>query len=555
MAKSVSSPKIETFDWRKGGLIYQVYPRSFKSGNGSDVGDLKGITEKLSYIKSLGADAIWLSPFFKSPMKDYGYDVSDYCDVDPMFGTLKDFDTMLAKAHKLGLKIILDIIMCHTSDQHDWFLESRKSRTNPKANWYVWADPKPDGSPPNNWQSIFGGPSWTFCVERQQYYFHNFLKEQPHVNLHFPAARQALKDVTRFWLDRGADGVRLDAAAHYFYDIKLRDNPPNKDLHKQGAALFDATPYSMQAHVNDTSEKHSLEFVEEIRTLLDEYEGRIAIGELGGQEGLKLSALYTKGPKRLHTAYNFSLITGDKSSAKRIQNALTGFDKYGRGDSWASWAFSNHDSIRAASRWHPNKMGFHHDPRLSKCLNAALICLKGTLFLYQGEELGLPETEIPYELLQDPFGKNIWPLPGRDGCRTPMPWEKKPKLAGFTAGKKTWLPISDEHRKLAVDTQEADKNSTLNFTRSIVKWRKSNSAFIDGKIDFLKTPSDEVLAFTRENKTQKALCVFNMSPLPVEMKLPKGFEGGKMFNAGQLTGATEDGMLQLPGYGIYILVI
>lgn len=540
------------YDWRKGGLIYQIYPRSFKASGTGDVGDLRGICEKLAYVKSLGVDAIWLSPFFKSPMKDYGYDVADYCDVDPMFGTLKDFDAMLKRAHKLGIAIIIDMIMCHTSDQHGWFQESRGSRDNSKSDWYVWADPKPDGSAPNNWQSVFGGPSWTFHVERGQYYFHNFLKEQPHVNLFSKGARQAVLDATRFWLDRGVDGVRLDAAAHYFYDQKLRDNPPNPETAER-RNMYNATPYSMQLHKNDTSEKDSLQFVEEVRTLLDEYEGRIAIGELGGQEGLKMSALYTRGPKRLHTAYNFNLISGDKPSAARIKDALSGFDKFGRGESWPSWAFSNHDVIRAASRWHYDKNGFNHDPRLSKCLNAVLACLRGNLFLYQGEELGLPETPIAYEDLQDPFGKNVWPLPGRDGCRTPMPWTRKGKHGGFTAGKNAWLPVSDEHKKLSVEAQEADRGSTLNFTRRIMKFRKQNPALMTGEIRFFDTGSDEVLLFSRVLDKQTIYCAFNMSAEPFDMQLPKGMKTtGEIFNADRLTGSVEENHLFLPGYGIYI---
>ncbi len=543
----------DPYDWRRGGLIYQVYPRSFKSSADGETGDLKGITEKLSYIKSLGVDAIWLSPFFKSPMKDYGYDISDYCDVDPMFGTLADFDAMLEKAHALDLKIIVDMILCHTSDQHAWFKESRSSRDNPKSDWYVWADPKKDGSPPNNWQSVFGGSSWTFSVERGQYYFHNFLREQPHVNLFSTGARQAVLDATRFWLDRGVDGIRLDAAAHYFYDQKLRDNPYNDKLPPLSANMYSATPYMMQLHKHDTSQKDSLLFVEQIRTLLDEYEGRIAIGELGGQRGLQMSALYTKGPTRLHTAYNFSLITGDKPSASRIQKSLKGFEQYSR-ESWPSWAFSNHDSIRVASRWHYDKDGFHHDPRLSKCLNAALLSLRGTLFLYQGEELGLPETTIPYDLIQDPFGKNIWPIPGRDGCRTPMPWNKDLPQGGFTKGAKPWLPISDEHKALAVDVQEKDVNSTLHFTRAASQWRKENPAMLSGDIRFIKTPNDSVLGFVRENETQKILCVFNMSAEPTQIQLPAQTDRtGNVFDAGAQTGAVDGKTLKLPAYGIYML--
>lgn len=497
-------------EWWRGAVFYQIYPRSFYDANNDGVGDLKGITAKLDYVAGLGVDALWISPFFQSPMKDFGYDVSDYRAIDPLFGTMEDFDALLTKAHDLGLKLVIDFVMPHSSDQHEWFQESRQNRNNPKADWYIWADPKPDGTPPNNWQAHFGGPSWSFDVRRGQYYFHNFLAEQPALNLRCPGVKQALFNAARFWLDKGVDGFRLDAALHYFCDPALKDTPPNP---KPASSWFDhPTPFSMQHHEQDIHIPDTLSFMEEFRALLDQYEGRMTVAEIGGENGPRISAEYTDGPHRLHTAYNFNLITGDTASAKKIRAALENFLNQ-PGDSWPSWAFSNHDVIRVASRWHENKSDndWPHDPHLSRVLIAALGSLYGSLFIYQGEELGLPESAVPFEKLQDPFGKYLWPeWQGRDGCRTPIPWDSVAPQAGFNAGTEPWLPIDAEQKKLAVSAQEQDENSTLNFTRKFLKWRKAQPALIWGDIEFHDAGDDKLLAFTRTYNGTEILCLFNL---------------------------------------------
>jgi len=537
--KAISSHK----DWWRGAVIYQIYPRSFADSNNDGIGDLKGITGKLDYVASLGVDAIWLSPFFKSPMKDYGYDVSDYCDVDPMFGTLDDFKKLLAKAHKLGLKIVIDFVLTHSSDKHAWFQESRSSRDNPKADWYIWADAKPDGSPPNNWQAHFGGPSWTFDVRRGQYYFHNFLAEQPDINLRNPGARKAILDAARFWLDMGVDGFRLDAALHYFCDPSLKDNPPNTN--PKSSWFEHPTPFSMQKHENDIHIPDTLAFMEELRALMDEYGGRMGVAEIGGERGVILAAQYTDGPKRIHTAYNFSLITGEAASASRIRGALEEFIDQ-PGDGWPSWAFSNHDVPRIASRWFPDKSPCAHDPRFSRMLIALLCSLYGSVFIYQGEELGLPEAQIAFEDIQDPWGKFLYPLwQGRDGCRTPMPWQGGKKNGGFSKTK-PWLPVPDAHVKLAVDRQEKEKGSTLRFTRRFLKWRKTQPALTGGSIDFLETGSDDVAAFTRTLGNSSVLCLFNLSG---ETKILKKSAGAPLFDAGEQTGMPAGGTVTLPPYG------
>lgn len=496
-------------EWWRGAVFYQIYPRSFYDTNNDGVGDLKGITTKLDYVAGLGVDALWISPFCQSPMKDFGYDVSDYRAIDPLFGTMDDFDDLLAKAHDLGLKIILDLVLNHTSDQHPWFKESRQNRDNAKADWYVWANPKPDGTPPNNWMSVFGGPAWTFETKRGQYYLHNFLKEQPDLNYHNPGVRAAILDMAKYWLDKGVDGFRLDTVNFYTHDKELRDNPPHPDNETFSATQIDfKDPYGMQQHIYDKSRPENLEFIATLRALSDNYPGTVLLGEIGDDEAAVRAAEYTSGPDRLHTAYNFSLMTGIKSqlTAPLVCHALED-EKAAGPQSWPSWAFSNHDVVRAPTRFG----GEMPAPALKKLLIALLSALRGTAFLYQGEELGLPDAKIPFEKLQDPWAIALWPeWQGRDGCRTPMPWDSAAPQAGFNAGTEPWLPIDEAQKKLAVSMQEQDENSTLNFTRKFLKWRKTQPALIWGDIEFHDTGDDKLLAFTRTYNGAEILCLFNL---------------------------------------------
>lgn len=535
-------------NWWKGAAIYQIYPRSYADSNNDGVGDLKGITQKLDYMAALGIDAIWLSPFFKSPMKDYGYDVSDYCDIDPLFGTLDDFKKFLAKAHSLGLKIIIDMVLSHTSDQHAWFTESRSSRDNPKSDWYVWADPKPDGGPPNNWLAHFGGSSWTYEVRRGQYYLHNFLAEQPDLNLHNPDVKKALFDMMRFWLDMGVDGFRLDAIGCFFHSPKLEDNPVNPNPEPSFFNMDFPTPHSMQIHENDFLIEPGVQFCREIRSLMDEYEGRMTVAEVGGEDCLTRAPQYTAGDDLLHTSYNFGLLGGSKASAGRIAHIVNEFLRQ-PGGAWPSWALTNHDVTRVASRWYGEKNSYSHDPRFSKMLLALLGCLQGTVFIYQGEELGLPEARLTFDQIQDPWGKYLFPhWQGRDGCRTPMPWQGRKKHAGFSKAQ-PWLPVPAEHAVLAADAQEKDKNSTLNFTRRFLKWRKDRPALLTGKIEFIDLYDDGLLGFKRTTDGEEILCLFNLSGTELTVPL-RG--GGNVFDAGVLTGKASGSVITLPPYGVYV---
>lgn len=493
--------------WWKGAVFYQIYPRSFLDTSGDGIGDLPGITEKLDYVASLGVDGVWISPFFKSPMKDFGYDVSDYRDIDPMFGTLADFDALLAKAHSLGLKIIIDLVLSHTSDQHPWFSDPAKK------DWYVWADPKPDmfGArvPPNNWVSCFGGSAWEYSEQHEQYYLHNFLKEQPDLNFHNPEVQAEMLDIVRFWLERGVDGFRLDVVNFYFHDQELRDNPPRAPELGAATQFEGEDAYNEQAHIYDKSRPENLIFIRKLRALMDEYDARFTVGEIGDDNPYTRSTEYTVGEGRLNTTYNTHMMGGAKKGLTEalIREPLEKVEQYRREfhGGWPSWAFSNHDVVRAASRWHIGEDNFSHDPALSKMLIVLLGCLRGTLFLYQGEELGLPEAEIAFEDLQDPWGKTLYHRgwQGRDGCRTPMPWTAEAPTV------KPWLPIPNEHKKLCVAQQEQDPQSPLHFTRTFLEWRKNQPALIAGEIEFHETDGNHLLSFTRINDAQSITCHFN----------------------------------------------
>jgi alpha-glucosidase len=500
-------------EWWRGAVIYQIYPRSFQDTTGDGSGDLRGATRRLAHVASLGADAVWLSPFFKSPMADMGYDVSDYRAVDPMFGTLEDFDALVAEAHRLGLKVIIDQVLAHTSDRHEWFMQSRSSRDNAKADWYVWADAKPDGTPHNNWLSVFGGPAWEWDATRRQYYLHNFLAAQPALNFHNCAVQDALLDSVRFWLERGVDGFRLDTVNYYFQDRRLRSNPPAAII--KGAEA-ETNPYLHQKHLYDKTQPENLDFLRRFRALLDEYDSRASVGEVGDEErSLKTLAAYTSGGDKLHMAYTFDFL-GPQFSAAHLRKCIAAFERAAP-DGWACWAFSNHDVVRHATRW-TSPGG---DVRvLAKFAIGVLACLRGSICLYQGEELGLTEAELAYEDLRDPYGIRFWPgFKGRDGCRTPMPWESKAAHAGFSMGK-PWLPIPTEHRSAAVDRQLGDAGSVLAHYKAVLGFRRAHPALALGAIRLLRSDG-EVLAFLREEESERLLCVFNFGA-EIDWSLPAG---------------------------------
>ena len=528
--------------WWRGAVIYQIYPRSFLDTNGDGVGDLPGIVDKLDYIASLGVDAIWISPFFKSPMADFGYDIADYREVDPLFGTMADFDALLAKAHRLGLKVMIDQVLSHTSIAHDWFRQSRENAANTKADWYVWADARADGTPPNNWLSIFGGVAWRWEPRRHQYYLHNFLAAQPDLNFHNPAVRAAVLDNLRFWLDKGVDAFRLDAINFCFHDAQLRDNPPKPVNKRVGRGFSPDNPYAFQYHYYNNTQPENLAFLEDLRHLVDEYPGVATLGEISSEDSLATMADYTHG-KRLHMGYSFELLSEDFSASyirKTVEALEAKLD-----DGWPCWAISNHDVERVLSRWG----GAQPSPHLAPLLTSLVASLRGSVCIYQGEELGLPEADVPFDQLRDPYGIAFWPnYKGRDGCRTPMPWENGEiggEYAGFSSAR-PWLPVPAKHHPLAVAEQERDPDSVLNGFRAFLRWRKTQPALCDGDIHFIDMP-EPVLAFTRTLAGETLFVALNLGAQDVTIPVPSSLRLQQIACPGPRSGSIDGPSLQLPG--------
>ncbi|MGB3408181.1 MAG: alpha-glucosidase [Jannaschia sp.] len=495
----------DTPEWWRGAVIYQIYPRSFQDDTGNGTGDLKGITRRLDYVAELGVDAIWISPFFTSPMADMGYDVADHRNVDPSFGTLDDFEALTARAHELGLKVIIDQVFSHSSEEHPFFIESRASRDNDKSDWYVWADPKIDGSPPNNWQAIFGGPAWTWDVRRRQYYFHQFLSAQPDMNAHSPDVQDWILDTMRFWLDRGVDGFRLDAVNHYFHDLQLRDNPP--DWREKTEP--DYKPFEMQYPIYSKNQPENLVFMERVRALLDSYGATMSVGEIGeGHHPVERLTEYSS-PGRLHMGYTLAL-TGPDFTPAHIRKQVEGMFAEGL-NGYPCWAMSSHDHNRPVTRW--SKFAADQDA-FAKLAGAILLSLQGGICVYQGEELGLSDTQLTRDEIVDPEGMAFWPeVKGRDASRTPMVWEAKAANAGFSKANRTWLPTKAPQAERAVDSQAGVEDSVLETFRALMALRRDETALRTGDTVFLDVP-DPALACVRGGEI---FCAFNIGTTPLAL--------------------------------------
>lgn len=522
--------------WWRGAVIYQIYPRSFMDSNGDGVGDLRGITSKLPYVKELGADAIWISPFFTSPMRDFGYDVSDYRNVDAMFGDLDDFRELVDRAHALGLRVLIDQVLSHTSDQHPWFVESRRGADSDKSEWYVWADGAKDGEPPSNWLSFFGGSAWTWDEVRQQYYLHNFLESQPDLNFHNPDVRDAQLDNVRFWLDLGVDGFRFDVVNFFFHSADLKDNPPTAEGSNPGAN--DANPYFGFQHIHDIDQPENLDFLRELRQLLDEYPEQTSVGEISSDHSLAVMAQYTGGTNKLHMAYTFDLLSED-SRPDHIRNVIARLEAE-ISDGWPCWALSNHDVERSATRW-----GADSDPQLyPRIALALLLSLRGSVCLYQGEELGLPQSHVPRERMQDPYGLEFWPdYKGRDGCRTPMVWDRN-ENGGFSTSE-PWLPVDEAHLGLSVEHQERTSDSTLSKVKRLIKWRKKHPALIFGDLELVQTGND-ALCWVRRLEESAILVAINVTGNTLRFDLPTAID--TRLDGHGFAGRTENGEVILPPY-------
>ncbi len=491
-------------EWWRGAVTYQVYPRSFQDDNGDGIGDLKGITRRLDHIAALGCDAVWLSPFFTSPMRDMGYDVADYRNVDPVFGTLQDFDDLVARAHELGLKVIIDQVLNHSSDKHPYFQESRASRDNPKADWYVWVDPNHDGTPPNNWLSVFGGSAWTWDARRKQYYLHNFLAEQPDLNFHNPAVVDWHEETLRFWLDRGVDGFRFDTVNYFYHDRLLRNDAADYRVKTQP----EGNPYGMQYHLFSKNQPENLGWMERIRRIMDDYDDRATVGEMGeSHHAIRMMGEYT-APGRLHQCYSFEMM-GYEYSAAFFRSRIAEFFADAP-EGWPMWAFSNHDVVRQATRW--ARHGASQDA-LSRQAGVLLLSFQGSICLWEGEELGQTDTELALEELTDPQGITFWPEPiGRDNTRTPMVWDGSVN-GGFTTGT-PWLPVKAPQLARNVASQTGVAGSVLETYREMLAFRRAHAVLRTGATRFFDL-AEPVLAFTRGEGKEGMTCLFNLSPEPV----------------------------------------
>jgi alpha-glucosidase len=536
-------------EWWRGAAIYQIYPRSFHDSNGDGIGDLPGVTAKLDYVASLGVDAIWLSPFFASPMRDFGYDVADHRAVDPIFGTLEDFDALLERAHELGLKVIIDQVWGHTSDEHHWFRQSRADRDGAKSDWYVWAEPRPDGTPPNNWLSVFGGSAWSWEPRRRQYYLHHFLASQPTLNLRNPAVLDALLDTAQFWLERGVDGFRLDALDFLLHDLALRDNPPRPPA----GGMLPAKPFGLQRHLYDMIQPEVSDLLARLRALADRYPGSALLGEVSSQDGAYARiARYTKEGRGLHMAYTLRPLRGG-AAAGAVEEALAETAET-RDDGWMCWAFSNHDVERVASRWNASSSGVPTAATAS-LLMSLLLSLRGSICLYQGEELGLTEAELALDELRDPFGIAYYPeFRGRDGSRTPMPWTPDAAHAGFTTGTvPPWLPVPRQHYPLSVAAQEEDPDSMLHLCRHLVAWRKAHPALRLGALHRWDLPAP-LIGFERTHDEERLLVVFNLGDRPMRFAL-EGNAGAQTLELPGAVGFIEGGIAVLPPWGTLVVAL
>ena len=496
--------------WWKGAVLYHIYVRSFFDSDGDGSGDLPGVEAKLDYIEGLGVDGIWLSPIHPSPNRDWGYDIADYEGVQGDYGSEADFQRLLDAAHARGLRIVLDEVLSHTSDVHPWFLESLTGgRDGPKADWYVWADPQDDGTAPNNWLSVVGGPAWAYQPARRQHYHHKFLRQQPKLNWRSDAAREAALSVLDHWLAKGVDGFRLDVAGTFLHDAALTPNPP--------VPLAERTRYdwshagNLQRHLYDSNLPENVETLEVIRRRVEAYGDRFVFGEFSEEEAR--CGAYLSPDEGLHSAYTFVLLLARKLTPQFVKDHYTTLAAYP--DHWPTISFSNHDVPRTLSRFG----GEEASPDLAKLMFALLLSLKGTTLIYQGEELGLPQASLPRHLLRDPVGDLYWPYTGgRDGCRTPMPWAPGHAL-GFTTGT-PWLPAAAEHAGLTVQAQEADPESNLAFARAMIDFRRHSAAMTTGALVFLDLP-DPVLGFVRRAGETAVACLFNMSGEPRFVDAPE----------------------------------
>jgi alpha-glucosidase len=494
--------------WWQKGVLYHIYPRSFQDSNGDGIGDVQGIIRRLDYLTWLGVDALWLSPIFPSPMVDFGYDIADYCAVDPLFGDPETFERLLEQAHRRGLKVMLDFVPNHTSDTHPWFVEARASRTSRKRQWYLWRDPAPDGGPPNNWESYFGGPAWTFDQHTGQYYLHQFDARMPELNWRHPDVRAAMYDVMRFWLDRGVDGLRVDVLWMLIKDEQWRDNPLNPDW-KAGDL-----PWARQVRLYSEDREEVHEVVRDMRTVLDSYAERVLIGEIY----LPLPRLLRYYGERLqgvHFPFNFHLVLLPEWNAQAIQQTVETYEAALPVGAWPNWVLGNHDKPRLASR-----LG-----RLAaRAATMLLLTLRGTPTWYYGDELGIQDVPIPDHLAQDPQGKRQ-PGFGRDPARTPMQWDDGPNAGFCPPNVEPWLPLAADYQKINAATEHEDARSQLSLTRVLLSLRRRTPALTSGSYQMLESGSERCFVYLREQGEQRLMVALNCSEQEKVVRVPEVGQG------------------------------
>jgi glycosidase len=532
--------------WWQTGVIYQIYPRSFKDTTGNGVGDLRGVIEKLDYLSdTLGVDAIWLSPFYPSPMADFGYDVADYTDVDPVFGDLDTFDELVVKAHERDLRVLIDLVPNHSSDRHPWFIESRSTRDNPKRDWYIWADPKSDDSPPNNWLSVFGGSAWEWDEATEQYYLHSFLKEQPDLNWRNPAVKEAMFDVVRFWLERDVDGFRVDVAHYIMKDPQLRDNPLDperaKSIHRP------LGEYDSQFHVHDKGHLDVHDIYREFRELLDSYSderARGSIGEVHIFDWEEWAIYYGEDLDELHMPFNFALLNVDWR-AQAVREVVDSLEEALPQGAWPNYVLGNHDEPRLASRYG------REEARVAAML---LLTLRGTPTIYYGDEIGMVDVPIPPERLQDPWAENV-PGMGRDPCRTPMQWTGGPN-AGFSSPQTEalWLPLADNYGRVNVKRELREPTSLLNLYRRLLAYRDATPALTVGDYEPVDGVPEACYAYLRETGEERVLIVLNFSDRAERVRIDEP-EGGEIAISTHLDRSGHDDLRALSVRGNEGLII
>ncbi|MCB9134078.1 MAG: alpha-glucosidase C-terminal domain-containing protein [Anaerolineales bacterium] len=518
--------------WWQTEITYQIYPRSFQDSNADGVGDLPGVTSRLDYLKNLNVGAVWLSPIYPSPMHDFGYDVADYCDIHPMFGTMADFDHLLAETHKRGMKLILDLVPNHTSDEHPWFLESRSSRANPKRDWYLWRDPAPDGGVPNNWLSHFGGPAWTFDEKTGQYYLHQFVKQQPDLNYRNPEVVAALMNTMRFWLDKGVDGFRVDVIGLMMKDPDFRDEPLNPDWDGK-------IPWMRIHHIYTANLPEVHDLVRQMRAVLDSYDDRMMVGEtyLPNDELMKYYG--TPGKLECHLPFNFQLIRIPRWDAALVRSMVDAYEAALPPFAWPNWVLGNHDQHRLATRYGPAQ---------ARVANMLLLTLRGAPTCYYGDEIGMEDVPIPLDRVMDPPAINqpeIAHIVGRDPERTPMQWDTTPNAGFSPAGVETWLPLADDHATRNVAVQSTDPASMLTYYRALTTLRQSTPALTVGAYQSVDAGSPDVFAYLRSDGDTRLLVVLNFSGDSQALNLSAvGSVAGVMLST-EMTGPREVALKRL----------